>query len=87
MVASTSATVRPGRTTRAASASGPTGIGPSRSIANRPTTRPGSVIASIARPSRAAGGPPCWARSVHGPAVARVETKRSRPSSDEPSGT
>ena len=38
-----------------------------------------SSTCSSARPSRAAGGPPCWASLLHGPAVAAVEAKTSSP--------
>ena len=72
-------TVRPGRSTDVVTVSGSTGTGPSRSIVNRPIIRGvPSSIASSARPSSAAGGPPCWAEALQGPAVAVVE-RRGRP--------
>jgi hypothetical protein len=79
-VASQSSTVRPGRTTSAATDSGPTGTGPSSSMVIRPTTRSRPVSSrSTARASRAAGGLPCWLVGPHGlPVVGSDETVSRR---------
>ena len=75
-----SETVRPGRSTDAVTDSSPTGTGPSRSIVNRPSTRGvPSSIDSRARPSSAAGGPPCWACGAPGPGRGRGGAERRRP--------
>ena len=69
-----SETVRPGRGTEVVTDSGATGTGPRMSMVNRPIARGApSSIASRARASSAAGGPPCWAAALQGPAVASVE--------------
>ena len=72
-LASTSSTLRPGRTTRASTRSG--AIGTARRISNviLPTCRsPSPSSRSISRPIRAAGGPACWESGSQGPRVSSV---------------
>ena len=80
-VASSSSTVRPGRTTRLSTSTSATGTGPRISNVSRASSVPsrGEVLSS-ARPSSAAGGPACWLRGSQGPAVCSVERKRPPPS-------
>ena len=79
--ASTSSTLRPGRITRARSSSSPTGTAPRISQVNRAMTMSSrGSHRSMARPSSALGGPPCWARGSHGPVVCSVARQRPSPS-------
>ena len=78
--ASSSSTLRPGRVRRACTRISPTGIGRRMSQVKR-----AMIMSSrgsqrwIARPRRALGGPPCWARASHGPVVWRVASHVSSP--------
>jgi hypothetical protein len=76
--ASSSSTLRPGRTTRAEQVSGANGTGPRIStvmrairMASRGSQR------SSARASSAEGGPACWARGSQGPRVSSDGTSPS----------
>jgi hypothetical protein len=80
--ASSIATLRPGRTTRAFTVSGAIGTGARISMVTRPTRMPSrGSQSSIARPSSAEGGPACWAFGSQGPRVSSLGTARS-PSSE-----
>ena len=84
MAASTSCTLRPGRTTSERTTSGSMGMGRSSSTVMRATaiaTPSGASARSTARASRADGGPPCMAVGSHGPRARAVGTSVS------PSGT
>ena len=71
--ASSSSTLRPGRTTRALTVSGAIGTGARISNVTRPTRIPSrGSQSSIARPSRAEGGPACWAFGSQGPRVSSL---------------
>ena len=71
--ASRNSTLRPGRTRRACTSSSPTGMAPRISQVNRVTIMSSRGAQRwMARPSSALGGPPCWARSSHGPVVCAV---------------
>jgi hypothetical protein len=76
--ASSSSTLRPGRTTRAEQRSGASGTGPRISTVMRAVRSPsrGSQRSS-ARASRADGGPACCAFWSHGPRVSSDGTSRS----------
>ena len=79
--ASSSSTVFPGRSTRHETSTSATGTGPRISNVTRDSSVPSrGSSCSIARPSSAAGGPACWLRGSHGPAVCSVERKRPPPS-------
>ncbi len=69
-MASTSCTLRPGRTSSVATARGSSGIGRSSSTVSRATmsrSPSGPGTASMARARSADGGPPCRARGSQGP--------------------
>ena len=70
---SSSSAREPERSVRTRTSSSPTGIGRGRSRVIRVFRRPGrGSCRSMARPSRAEGGLPCWVFGLHGPAVAGV---------------
>ena len=76
--ASNISTLRPGRTMRALTVSGAIGTGARISTVTRATRMPSrGSQSSIARPSRAEGGPACWAFGSQGPRVSSLGTTRS----------
>ena len=66
--------------TWARTSTSPTGMDDRISVVNLATTMSSrGSQRCMARPSSALGGPPCWARSSHGPVVCTVASHRSPP--------